>query len=69
MNSAAEGRKSTFGLFDKKPRAQSVAEPQGQVYKSTDCKVSGNRGAKSNDYLMRKLLLKKEFKFALSEFK
>lgn len=44
-----------------------MAESQGQVYKSTDHKGSGNRGAKSDDYLMRKLLMDKEFKFALSE--
>jgi len=44
-----------------------MAEPQGWAYKSTDHKVSGKRGAKCDDYLMRKLLMKNEFKFALSE--
>lgn len=44
-----------------------MTEPQGQVYKSTDRMISGNRGVKSDDYLMGKLLMKKEFKFAISE--
>lgn len=44
-----------------------MTELQWQVYESTDHKVSANRGAKLDDYLMRKLLMGKEFKFALSE--
>lgn len=50
-----------------KRRAQSMPEPQGLVYKLTNHKVSGRKGAKSDDYLMRKLLMEKKFKFPLSE--
>lgn len=48
-------------------RAQSMPEPQGLDYKLKNYKVSGRKGAKSDDYLMRKLLMKKKFKFPLSE--
>ena len=41
--------------------------PRGQVCESTDHNVSGNRDAKLDDYLMRKLLMEREFKSALSE--
>lgn len=50
-----------------KPRAQSTAVSQGQVYESTHHNVSGNRDAKLDDYLLGKFLMEREFKSALSE--